>query len=383
MNSYAVFLLETDDLVREAFLGILEHKDYAVYPFKNHWESASFIKKIQFQIALIDINSGDYDIRDLIKNISEISPTPSVILTATHPEVDDMLSFFNQDVGSILLKPVNIKEMDNALEKAAVSYQKRVEVKELKQKISELKQEKEQIETSLKKAASNLPLAELARSLTHEFKNVLTTINLSANFIEKISSPEDVRIKKHFNLISQGVEHANDLTLRLLGLTREKKELINFKIVLETTLQILETELKNCGIRIQSVIGENLPELILDSASLKQVLINIMLNAKDAMPRGGQLGVKAYLMEEESKGYVVIEINDTGCGISSENLDQIFTPTYTTKEKGNGIGLYISQKIIEDMGGKIKTDSVLNRGSSFKIMLPFKQKVHQTFTVKR
>jgi len=300
MKDYSIFLLEHDELVREAFLSVLEDKGYAVYPFDNPWESASFIKKIQFQIALIDASIGNFDIQDLIKHIAEISPPPSVILTTSRPEVDEMVSFFNLDISSMLLKPVSVKEMDAALHKAISSYKKRTELKVLKQKVHKLEEEKKQIEESFKKAAASLPLAELARSLSHEFKNVLTTINLSANFIEKSSAIEDARIKKHFNLINQGIEHANDLTLTLLGLTREKKEQVNFKTVLETTLQVLEPELKNCGIRMRSAIGKDLPELVMDPASLKQVLINIMLNAKDAMIGGGQLDVNAYLEEENS-----------------------------------------------------------------------------------
>ena len=382
MKDYSIFLLEPDELVREAFLGILEDKGYAVYSFNNPWESVSFIKKIQFQIALIDTNAGNFDIQDLIKHIAEISPSPSVILTTARPEADEMVSFFNLNISAMLLKPVSIKELEAALHKAISSYQKRTEIKALKQKVYELEKEKKQIEESLKKIAASLPLAELTRSLSHEFKNVLTTINLSANFIEKSSAIEDAKIKKHFNLINRGIEHADDLVLKLLGLTREKKEQVNFKAVLETTLQILEPELKNCGIRTRSAIGEDLPEQVLDSASLSQVLINIMLNAKEAMAGGGQLEVKAYLKEESSKGYIVIEINDTGCGISLEDMNKIFLPTYTTKEKGNGVGLYISKKIMEDMDGEIKVDSVLGRGSSFKIMIPFKQQKTSPFTVK-
>jgi len=382
MKDHSIFLLEPDELVREAFLSILEEEGYAVYPFDNPWESESFIKKIQFQIALIDTNTGNFDIQGLIRHIAEISPAPSVILTTSRPEVDEMVSFLNLNISSMLLKPVSVKELDAALYRAVSSYQKRTELKVLKQKVYELEEEKRQIEESFKKAAASLPLAELSRSLSHEFKNVLTTINLSANFIERSSTIEDARIKKHFNLINQGIEHANDLTLTLLGLAREKKEQVNFKTVLETTLQILDPELKNCGIRMRSVIKEDLPELVMDSASLKQVLINIMLNARDAMAEGGQLEVKAYLKEASSNSYIVIEINDTGCGISTDDMDKIFSPTFTTKEKGNGIGLYISKKIMEDMGGNIQVDSVLGRGSSFKIMMPFKQQKTSAVTTK-
>ncbi len=374
MNPYSIFLLEGDNLVREAFFDILEQQGYTVYSFENPYEAFDFAGKIDFQIAIIDVSIANFKIPDLILKIKKINPSASIIITVAQPDVDELITLFNIGFSAVLLKPVSIVELNQSLKAAEKNYRDLINREDLKNQIQDIKKEKQLLEESQKKIAKVLPLAELTKSLTHEFKNVLTTIKLSINFIMKALSSEDEKVNKHFGLINQSITHADSLVMTLLGLTKEKKENANLKQLLEEAVELLEMELKSCGIRVVKSIQSSLPSLLLDSSEMKQVLLNLMFNARDAMTDGGQLTVRAFLDKISDISNFVIEINDTGTGIAAVDLEKIFLPSYTTKASGNGMGLYISKKIIEDMGGTISIDSVLGKGSTFRLILPYKEK---------
>ncbi len=374
MKEYSIFLLEPDVLLREAFLNVLEDKGYPVYSFANPWESFSFIKKIEFQIAIIDSELQGFNREELIKEINNVYPLASVIILTSEPEREELISLLNYDVAAVLLKPVNMAELDQALDKAIIKLKKNSESQSLKVDLEKIKEEKRQLEISLKNTASRLPLAVLSRSMVHEFKNILTTINISANFIKKSIVANNAKIDKHFSLIDDSIRFADGLLLRILGINKKREERFKLKYFIDATVEMLEPELNRSGIRIVKNFDPIIPDLILDSSLLRQVMINMILNAKEAMANGGQLTIKSYL-EEENDSSMVIEISDTGSGISPSDVDNIFLLNYTTKEEGNGIGLYISRQIITDMGGDIRVESSLGKGSSFKITLPLKEKV--------
>ncbi|MDP8216086.1 MAG: ATP-binding protein [Candidatus Kaelpia imicola] len=383
MKEYSIFLLEPDALLREAFLGVLEDKGYPVYSFANPWESFSFIKKIKFQIAIIDSELQGFSREELIREINNVYPLTSIIILTSEPEREELISFLNYDVASILLKPINMAELDQALRKAVAKFQKNSEAQRLKAELERAKEEREQLEISLKNTASRLPLALLSRSMVHEFKNILTTINISANFVKKSIVAGSVKIDKHLSLIESSIQSADGLLLRLLGISKKREERFKLKDFVDTTIEMLEPELNRSGIRVVKNFDLIVPELILDSSKLRQVMINIILNAQEAMAGGGQLTIKVYREDRDKDNFAVIEISDSGSGISSSGMDNLFLLNYTTKEEGNGIGLYISKKIIEGMGGSIGVESVLNKGSSFKVVLPLGERTGDTLGVVR
>lgn len=369
-KDYCILLLEPDELIREAFFDLLDAEGYKVLPLVNPWEAFELIKRVRFEIGIMDANLGIFDILDLIRAIKELKPTPSLIITATNLETVRVIDLFRAGIEDLLLKPVNIEELHRALVRARDAYEERLERQRLSARIHEVQREKDEIEKSLRKAAHYFSLGELAKGLTHEFKNALTAVNLSLSYIKRNFKASDEKVKKHLNLMEKGIGHASELALRLLGLTREKEEEINLKRLLDETIEVLEGDFRSSGIRIIKDVRMDLPQLKGNLLGLRQVLINIMLNAKEAMEGGGQLSVRSYLGGKNEE-LVVIEVSDTGVGIPPEDLDKIFLPTYSTKEKGTGIGLYISKKIVEEMGGNISVKSELGKGTTFKIELPY------------
>jgi signal transduction histidine kinase len=137
------------------------------------------------------------------------------------------------------------------------------------------------------------------------------------------------------------------------------------------TIELLRPEIENRGITIDDRLSRHLPPVPLDPAQIKQVLVNLIKNAIQAMTKGGILTLQT---GEGAEG-IWMSISDTGCGIPPEKLNHIFQPFYTTKKKGTGLGLMIVQRIIREHGGRIELDSRIDQGTTFRIWLPLEGKV--------
>jgi signal transduction histidine kinase len=140
--------------------------------------------------------------------------------------------------------------------------------------------------------------------------------------------------------------------------------------VVEQTLQLLRPEIENREQTIEKRLEPGLPQVPLDAVQIQQALVNLIKNAMQAMTKGGTLGVQTGVA---GRG-VWVSVSDTGHGISAEQLNRIFEPFFTTKKKGSGLGLMIVQRIVRDHGGLIKLESHAERGTTFRLWLPFEER---------
>jgi signal transduction histidine kinase len=140
--------------------------------------------------------------------------------------------------------------------------------------------------------------------------------------------------------------------------------------VVRETIQLLRPEIENRGIVIKEKLAPQLPSAPLDPAQIKQVLVNLIKNAIQAMTRGGTLTVQT----DPGADGVVLTVADTGGGIPEEQLNRIFEPFYTTKKKGSGLGLMIVQRIVREHNGRIELESHVGQGTVFRIWLPLHER---------
>ncbi|HUS35190.1 MAG TPA: ATP-binding protein [Verrucomicrobiae bacterium] len=144
----------------------------------------------------------------------------------------------------------------------------------------------------------------------------------------------------------------------------------NLNDVVRETMELLRPELDNRGLHITEKPARGLPAAKLDPSQIKQVLVNIIKNAMQAMNRGGELTVQTGATPDN----VWVSVSDTGCGIPEDQLNRIFAPFFTTKKKGSGLGLMIVQRIVRDHGGRIDLESVPNKGTTFRVWLPLHER---------
>jgi len=230
--------------------------------------------------------------------------------------------------------------------------------------------------THLKRAEERLILAErlsclgeLTAGVAHEIRNPLAGIKINTQVLSRKKDFPEME-KRLLDSTQEGIEKIQKIVDDMLHFAKPKashfrQEDINE--VVEKSLAILQTKFKKGNIQLVFDRGEKLPNVQIDIHQMQQVLINLMLNAIQAMEKGGTLTIRSFL--EDGKG-VGIEVTDTGVGIPKSHLKKIFDPFFTTKSEGTGLGLSISLKILENHGATIDATSQEGVGSSFTIRFP-------------
>jgi signal transduction histidine kinase len=183
----------------------------------------------------------------------------------------------------------------------------------------------------------------------------------------------DTEQKALMNIVINESTHLNNIINDFLTYARPKPpqlEYCNINSLIKDTITMLkngENFRKNIDISID--LESKNTSLNLDINQMRQVFWNLIINACQAMPKGGSISVKSATKKIKKKSYKIIEFQDTGVGISKEHINRIFHPFYTTKEKGTGLGLCTAYRIIEGHGGKIEIESEPGRGSLFRVYI--------------
>ncbi|MDI7261533.1 MAG: ATP-binding protein, partial [Thermodesulfobacteriota bacterium] len=219
-------------------------------------------------------------------------------------------------------------------------------------------------------------LGTLTAGLAHEIRNPLVAIKTLTQLLpERL---EDEEFRNHFlNIASGEVDRISSLVNELLDFARPsspKLELEDINNILDGMILLASTETKKKQIQITKKYASDLPHIRVDREQIKQVFLNILLNAIEATTGNGEITVKTRSFNKPGGDpYLQIEFADTGCGIPEEYLEDIFNPFFTTKMTGSGLGLSISNQIIEEHSGYISVESQVKKGTSFFINLPFDQ----------
>ena len=235
-------------------------------------------------------------------------------------------------------------------------------------------QEKKNLQRQLAHAEKLAALGRFTANIAHEIRNPLTSVGGFARRLDK-TIPADTKEKGYAKIIIAETTRLEKILKNILSFSRETVPNItenDLDEIIERVLLMNEFLFKEKSIRVKKFI-EDLPRFPFDSDMIIEVLENIFLNAVDAMPDGGELTVTSERKDGPEMSKVFIRIQDTGGGISEEQLEMIFEPFYTTKaaEKGTGLGLSITKKIMESLGGTVKIESEVGKGSVVILSLPF------------
>lgn len=257
--------------------------------------------------------------------------------------------------------------------------------KELSKKVQEIKEKNKAIEETRAIMSQNeriLTLGVMAASLAHEIKNPLIVIMGMLGRLEKITSEE--KQKEHLEIIKKEAERIHGIMGRLTDFYKHRetnKEKVNINKLIIETIKLTEHYLSRFKkIEILSKLSEEIPDFYLNKGQIQQVMVNLIINAAQAMADGGTIAIITGLEKEGGINAVPaarIEIEDTGKGIPEEQLGKIFEPFFTTKSpgEGTGIGLAISREIIERHEGRITVSSKVAKGTKFVILLPCIEKI--------
>ncbi len=227
----------------------------------------------------------------------------------------------------------------------------------------------------LRQSKNLILLGEAARNIGHEIGNKISGLDMfSELLIQEI--PTDDKRRVYADELKEGINELMAFLKRFKEVYRNIKIMpsqININSVINKILKRNAGLTKEKGISIENK-HVAIPVIEGDETYLESALLNIILNAIEAMDNGGKLTISTALIEPRSEGSLVeINISDTGGGISQKDIEKVFIPCYTTKASGSGLGLTITQKIIEAHNGTIKVNSRVNEGTTFTIYLPLRQ----------
>ena len=230
--------------------------------------------------------------------------------------------------------------------------------------------ERVQMEQQLLQTEKLTSLGLLAAGVAHEVNTPLAVISNYAQMLAKQFPASDERGALVEKIVSQTFR-ASEIVSGLLNFSRTGPgtlETFNLNDALEETLELLKHQLREQGIAVELDLSQDLPFIHGDPGKVQQVLLNLLLNARDSMPSGGKISVRS----RTRNARVVVEVSDTGGGIPREDLSRIFDPFFTTKAtgRGTGLGLAVSYGIIKDHRGTILADSEPGRGTTFTLDFP-------------
>lgn len=233
--------------------------------------------------------------------------------------------------------------------------------------------EKTRLESQLLQAEKLSSIGLFAAGIAHEVNTPLTGISSYVQMLIKETAKDDPRLDV-LKRIEQQTFRASDIVNNLLNFARVQDtdfQEINLNSLVAETVSLLEHPMRKARVEVQMDLDASLPSTVGNGGKLQQVFMNLFLNARDAMPEGGDLRIATRYRES----MLVVEVEDSGQGISKDHIKKIYDPFFTTKEvgKGTGLGLSVSYGIIQEHSGRISVDSRPGRGTVFTLELPVKR----------
>ena len=236
-----------------------------------------------------------------------------------------------------------------------------------------------EIERSLEKAERLSSLGQLAAGVAHEIRNPLNAISMASQRLKRDFSPAAEEYNREFQMlcgvIRDEIRRLNGIVEEFLSFSKSRRrlELQNYPVteVLQKIVNLTQEEARSKEISIKTRGFANQQTLPMDMDKLQQALLNFVKNAMESIKGAGEIEIT---MHQRDRDFISITVSDTGCGMTAAEIERIFNPEYTTKEKGVGLGLALAHEIIRGHGGEIRISSTPNVGSDFEIRLPIKKR---------
>jgi len=369
-----VLLVDDEDNYRNAIARRLERRNLVVSQAPDGTACLEYLGENEVDVVVLDMKMPGMSGMETFKDISKYYPGLKVIFLTGNAALTEGVEGIKAGAFDYLSKPVEIDHLAGKIRQAWEL--KRLEEGRERDKIFRRRLEKRMIHTQ--RLAS---LGTMSTGIAHEINNPLAIIKESTGFLRMVIEsadqiPEKEMLFKGLEKIEKSVDRARRITHQLLGYVRKHgHELtsVDIRRLTEDTVALIKqkTQAKKVSVQWES---EPEREMLMhtDPFQVRQVLINLLENAVDAVDTNGQIRLALYRKEQS----VCLEVRDNGSGIAPENMKQIFDPFFTTKpnvaenESGTGLGLFVVHKIMTGLSGSIHVESEPGQGTTFKICLP-------------
>jgi signal transduction histidine kinase len=232
------------------------------------------------------------------------------------------------------------------------------------------------LQQELRKRDRLAAAGSLAAGVAHEIRNPLSAIDLNLRLLKSEVAavlPGRQDVVEYFEILFVEIARLNRITASFLQLSRPdtlKKAKIQIREPILSVVRLLEPEARAKRVRFRVDVSREEPEILGDAFKLEQVWLNLLINAMQAMPAGGEIQISETLQVQEDESWISVTIEDSGVGIPPENLDHLFDPYFTTRSDGTGLGLAIADRIVADHGGTIAVESTPGHGTKMIVRIP-------------
>jgi PAS domain S-box-containing protein len=353
-------LIKLNQSCRELF-GATDEEAVGKYSFfkDNLIEEQGFMPLVEnvFEKGEIARFAIDYDLPK-VEHV-KINGATHRILDVTVSPIKDM----HGKVTNAIVQHKDITKLKQA-EEALKEYSERLE-QMVEKRTKELKDAQDQLVRREKLAI----LGQLAGGVGHELRNPLGVISNAVYYLKMVQPDADETVKEYLETISEEVNRSTQIVSDLMDFSRIKSVEREETAVSDLISEVLEKQPVPENVKMATTIPSDLPPVFIDLRRIRQVFDNLITNACHAMPEGGKLNISA--IAEQDK--VHVSFTDTGSGISEVNMEKVFEPLFTTKARGIGLGLAVSRNLVEANGGSIEVESAEDKGSTFTVILPYKE----------
>jgi signal transduction histidine kinase len=254
---------------------------------------------------------------------------------------------------------------------ADVGRRQRSELERTSKELANVNRELQDSFEQIKRADRLAAIGQLSASLAHEIRNPLASIDGAANLIESPQTPDEMR-KGSLAIIHKEIQRLNRLLTNLLDFARPRKpefQSVDPNRLIDSIVNLAGHSADQKGITLRKEVPGSVPPIECDPEQMKQVILNLAINAVQAMTGPGEVLISA----TPSDSSVMISVRDQGPGVAEENLDKIFNPFFTTKEAGTGLGLSVVHQIVTQHGGVVKAERNQKGGMTFSLVVPQRQ----------
>jgi PAS domain S-box-containing protein len=294
-----------------------------------------------------------------VKLTSFISGLASASETGRQAEIE----LIDPDGGSLLPMEITAREILDATGQVTA-------VVSILHDLTEIRElERRRVEQQLFESEKLAAIGRLAASIAHEVNNPLEAIKNALYLME--SSADGDKNSRFLEIARKETERVSHIIRQMLGFARRSGEVdwVDVNQLIEETMVLLEKKMRQLRIRVNRNLDESLPKIRARADQLRQVILNLIINAQQAINGGGEITISTSRYEQALQPSILIQLTDTGAGINEGDLNRIFEPFFSSGKKGTGLGLWVTQDIVRQHGGRIEVTSEVGRGTVFAIIL--------------
>jgi signal transduction histidine kinase len=380
----SILIIDDEEGVRITLKKIMEREGYQVDTAGDFANALELLNTHSYDTVVTDIILPGMSGIDLLRAIREKNQELPVIVITGEPNLETAkesirygaYDYIEKPVTKSNLPPVVARSVEKKmlidekqrLEQENLEYQRNLEkkVKERTKKIESLNLLLKEFHTKLIRSERLATLGTFVSFVSHELRNPLSVIQNSVYYLKTHIQTDNPKIEKYFRIMDEEVEIAHKIIDDFLTFTKGRPlELrsVNVNNIIKKVIDLIRIP-ENIETTLD--VQKDLPDIRVDRDHIQQVLVNIINNAIQSMPDGGKLTLSTHREGET----VVIDIADTGEGISSEDIEHLFEPFFSKKKKGTGLGLVICKFLVDRHKGKITFTSELGKGTRFSVHLP-------------